>query len=205
MLFDDSYNTVRAAAEGVFKDRGSRFVGLIFPLKSEVEFKNHYQELKRIHAKANHHCYAWRLSPARNIYKINDDREPSGTAGRPILNQLLVCDLTDCALVVVRYFGGVLLGVPGLINAYKQAAAAAIANSEIVNCEILLKYRIEFDYELMNDIMKKLKFNKANIISQTNDSNCLIEFSVARKYENILLDEIHNNYNLTDKVKITNI
>nr|MBK9652105.1 YigZ family protein [Bacteroidota bacterium] len=205
MLFDETYNTITTASEGIFKDRGSKFVGLLFPIQNDLEFKNHYKELKSIHSKANHHCFAWRLSPARNIFKVNDDGEPSGTAGRPILNQLLSNELTDCAIVVVRYFGGTLLGVPGLINAYKEAAAAAIANNQIITREIVSHYAITFPYELMNEVMKKIKHYNANITNQEQEELCTIYFTVAKKHEILLIDDIQNNYNFVDKVELKNI
>ncbi|RZL34499.1 MAG: YigZ family protein, partial [Pedobacter sp.] len=122
MLFDDSYKTINGAAEGIFRDKGSKFIAYAYPIRSEEEIKPLINNLRSEHAKARHFCYAYRLTPDRSVYRINDDGEPSGTAGRPILNCLLSEDLTNIIIVVVRYFGGTLLGVPGLINAYKNAS-----------------------------------------------------------------------------------
>jgi len=125
MLFDDSYRTIEKPAEGVFRDRGSKFIAFAYPINSESELKNILSQLKSEHPKANHHCWAIRLGLDRSVFRINDDGEPSGTAGRPILNTLLSHNLTNVAVIVVRYFGGTLLGVPGLINAYKTATEEA--------------------------------------------------------------------------------
>ncbi|MET1055429.1 MAG: YigZ family protein, partial [Pedobacter sp.] len=132
MLFDDTYKTIESRAEGLFKDKGSKFIAFAYPILSESEVKPILLGLRAEHTKANHFCYAYRLSPDRNVYRVNDDGEPSGTAGRPILNTLLSADVTNILIVVVRYFGGTLLGVPGLINAYKSAAAEALGLAEII-------------------------------------------------------------------------
>src|SRR4051812_2596882 len=118
MLFDDTYRTIEKPAEGIFRDRGSKFLAFAYPISAEGEIKSIIAKLKVEHPKANHHCWAMRLTPDRGVFKLNDDGELSGTAGRPILNILLSRDITNVLVVVVRYFGGTLLGVPGLINAY---------------------------------------------------------------------------------------
>src|ERR1700753_1032564 len=120
MLFDDTYRTIERPAEGLFRDRGSKFLAFAHPIAAENDLKNILAELKSIHPKANHHCWAFRLGIARSVFRENDEGDPAGTAGRPILNTLLSRDLTNILVVVVRYFGGTLLGVPGLINAYKS-------------------------------------------------------------------------------------
>src|SRR5258708_32047722 len=121
MLFEDIYHTIEKPLEGLFRDRGSKFLTYAYPLKSENELKNYLTQLKSLHPKANHHCWAMRLSIDRSVFRLNDDGEPSGTAARPILTTLLSRDLTNIAILVVPYFGGTLLRVPGLINAYKSA------------------------------------------------------------------------------------
>ena len=120
-LFEDTYQTIEFPAEGIFRDKGSKFIAYAYPFKDEANLKDIIADLKSQHPKARHHCYAYRLSPDRSVFRVNDDGEPSGTAGRPILNVLLSMDVTNILVVVVRYFGGTLLGVPGLINAYKTA------------------------------------------------------------------------------------
>lgn len=131
MLFDDTYRTIAHPAEGIFKDRGSKFLGFAFPVKTETEIKEIIANLRAEHSKARHFCWALRLTADRSVFRLNDDGEPSGTAGRPILNTLLSADLTNILIVVVRYFGGTLLGVPGLINAYKTASQESILAAEI--------------------------------------------------------------------------
>jgi uncharacterized YigZ family protein len=122
MLFNDTYKTISAAAEGTFTDRGSKFIGYAFPLNHEEDIRKLLSDAHTQHPKARHHCWAYRLTPDRSVFRVNDDGEPSGSAGKPILNILLSYDLTNILIVVVRYFGGTLLGIPGLINAYKMAA-----------------------------------------------------------------------------------
>jgi uncharacterized YigZ family protein len=132
MLFEDTYRTINRPSEGIFRDKGSKFIAYAYPFKSEEHLKELINDLKNQHPKARHYCYAYRLSTDRAVYRINDDGEPSGTAGRPMLNTLLSKDLTNILMVVVRYFGGTLLGVPGLINAYKSAAEDAIQQAIII-------------------------------------------------------------------------
>jgi len=148
MLFEDTYSTIEKPAEGIFRVRGSKFLAYAFPVSTENELKNILPQLKAEHPKANHHCYALRLGIDRSVFKINDDREPSGTAGRPILNTLLSRDLTNIVVIVVRYFGGTLLGVPGLINAYKSATEEALKQAVIIEKTVNDIYTIDFDYVL---------------------------------------------------------
>jgi uncharacterized YigZ family protein len=126
MLFEDQYRTIQQACEGTFKDKGSKFIAYAYPIASEQEIKQILMDLKAMHQKARHFCWAYRLTADRSIFRINDDGEPSGTAGRPILNSLLSANLTNVFVVVVRYFGGTLLGVPGLINAYNRGPQSSI-------------------------------------------------------------------------------
>src|SRR6476661_8759868 len=157
MLFDDTYKTISTASEATFSDRGSKFIGYVYPFTKESDLKPILENLQKLHPKARHYCWAFRLGPDRSVFRLNDDGEPSGSAGRPILNTLLSHDLTNCLAVVVRYFGGTLLGVPGLINAYKTATVDAIKASTIVTETIKDHYRLEFDYLQMNAVMKLVK------------------------------------------------
>lgn len=156
-MFDDTYKTVGQSTEGIYKDKGSKFISYIYPVKTEAEVKEHIAHLKKEHHSARHHCYAYRLRPDKSVYRANDDGEPAGTAGKPILGQILSNDLTDVLIVVVRYFGGTLLGVSGLIKAYKTAASDAINNCEIVIKTINLDYEITCSYEQLNDVMRIVK------------------------------------------------
>jgi len=157
MLFSDTYKTIEKEASGLFKDRGSRFIALAIPVSGQEEIKARLEELKKEYHDARHHCYAWVLTPDRQAWRVNDDGEPSGTAGKPILGQINSRDLTNIIVVVIRYFGGTLLGVSGLINAYRSAAADALDNAEIVERHLAETWLIKFPYEAMNDVMRVLK------------------------------------------------
>lgn len=190
MLFDDTYKTIASHSEGTYRDKGSKFIAFAFPVKSDEEVKDILQKLRSEHPKARHFCWALRLSPDRTIFRIQDDGEPSGTAGRPILNTMLSADLTNLLIVVVRYFGGTLLGVPGLINAYKTAAAEAIKESEIVEKTVNDIYEIHFDYLVMNDIMKLIKDEQLTILDQTFDNSCMMKLEIRKSSLNVILGKI---------------
>ncbi|WP_316748267.1 YigZ family protein [Pedobacter gandavensis] len=190
MLFDDTYKTITAPSEGLFKDRGSKFIAFAYPIRSEAEVKPILAQLRSEHGKARHFCWALRLSPDRSIFRIQDDGEPSGTAGRPILNALLSADITNILIVVVRYFGGTLLGVPGLINAYKSAAIEAIQAAEIVEKTVNDVYELTFDYLNMNDVMRLFKEEQLHILSQEFDNSCTITFEVRKAQLNQVLGKI---------------
>lgn len=189
MLFDDSYKTIESASEGIFRDKGSKFIAYAYPIRSEEEVKPIITKLRAIHTKANHFCYAYRLTPNRSVFRVIDDGEPSGTAGRPILNCLLSEDITNILIVVVRYFGGTLLGVPGLINAYKSAAIEAIKASKIVNKTVNDIYEAYFEYLQMNDVMKLSKEENLQILAQQFDTNCVLKFEVRKTQLNQVLSK----------------
>ncbi|RFZ94439.1 YigZ family protein [Mucilaginibacter conchicola] len=180
MLFDDTYKTISAPVEAIFRDRGSKFLAYAYPINSDADIKPIVAKLKAEHPKANHHCWAIRLGIDRSVFRVNDDGEPSGTAGRPILNTLLSKDITNTLVVVVRYFGGTLLGVPGLINAYKTATEMALAEAKIIEKTINDIYTITFDYPQMNDVMRIIKEEQLQILEQRSELNCDIQFSVRK-------------------------
>jgi uncharacterized YigZ family protein len=190
MLFDDTYRTIEKPVEGVFRDRGSKFLALAYPINNENELKHILLPLKNEHPKANHFCWAIRLGIDRSVFRINDDGEPSGTAGRPILNTLLSHDLTNLVVIVVRYFGGTLLGVPGLINAYKTATEEALKLAVIIEKTVNDIYTINFEYLQMNDVMKIIKDDNLSIISQTFDNNCSITVSIRKTQVNQVLGKL---------------
>jgi len=190
MLFDDTYKTIAKPSEGTFKDRGSKFIGYAYPVTSESEVKNILGLLRADHSKARHFCWALRLSPDRSVFRLNDDGEPSGTAGRPILNCLLSADVTNILIVVVRYFGGTLLGVPGLINAYKTAAQEAIKTAEVVEKTVNDIYRLKFEYLQMNEVMKIIKDDDLEISNQNFDNNCSLEITVRKSQLNQVLQKL---------------
>jgi uncharacterized YigZ family protein len=178
MLFNDQYKTIKSPSEGIFRDKGSKFLAFAYPFQKEELLKEIINKLKTEHPKANHHCYAYRLTPNRSVFRANDDGEPSGTAGRPILNTLLSLDLTNILVVVVRYFGGTLLGVSGLINAYKQAAEEALNQAEVIHKTVQDVYQIKFEYPLMNEVMKLIKEEALDSFNQEFDLSCKIEIAV---------------------------
>jgi uncharacterized YigZ family protein len=177
---DDIYKTLAAPCSGVFKDNGSKFLAYAFPVDTADEVKQHVQRLKKEYFDARHHCYAYRIGVRGEQWRANDDGEPSSTAGKPILGQLLSRELTNVLIVVVRYFGGILLGVPGLINAYRNAASEALDNAQIVEKTAKAQLTFRFSYEAMNDVMKLLKDEKAEILSQQFDAECVIKIAVPR-------------------------
>lgn len=157
MLFSDTYKTIEGESQGLFKDRGSRFIAIAIPVSSQEEIKSRLAELRKEYHDARHHCFAWMLSPDRQAWRISDDGEPSGTAGKPILGQINSRELTNVLVVVIRYFGGTLLGVSGLINAYRTAAADALNNAKMVEKHVCQRWTITFPYIAMNDVMKVLR------------------------------------------------
>jgi len=183
-LFEDTYKTITSPSEGTFKDKGSKFIAYAYPLRNEDDVKERVATLKSEHPKARHHCWAYRFTPDRSIYRINDDGEPSGTAGRPILNTLLSYDVTNLLVVVVRYFGGTLLGVPGLIHAYKTATQEALQAAEVVTLTVNDVYRVSFDYEQMNDVMRIVKEEGVGVLNQAFDNRCLLEVEIRQQQVN---------------------
>ena len=177
-MFDDTYHTIAAPAEGVYKEKGSKFLAFSLPVSTEVAVKDHLTRLRKDYFDARHHCYAYILGPYKDASRMNDDGEPSGTAGRPIHGQLLSKDLTDVLVVVVRYFGGIKLGVPGLINAYRTATRDALDHATIIEKTIDCSYRLHFEYPLMNDVMRLLKEYDAAPRNQQYGMDCTLEFSV---------------------------
>ncbi len=188
MLFSDTYLTLQQNSEGVFKDRGSKFISFAFPVRTETEIKEIIQNLKKEHHSARHQCYAWRLGADKQTYRINDDGEPNNSAGKPIFRQIQANDLTDVLIVVVRYFGGTLLGVGGLISAYRESAADAIKKNVIIEKHVLFEYSVEFEFIQMNEVMKLLKDLETKIISQDFNTKCKILFYIS-KQNSIKLEE----------------
>jgi uncharacterized YigZ family protein len=179
-MFEDTFKTIETISEGIYKDKGSKFIAFAFPVVNEEQIKEHLQELRKKYFDARHHCYAYALGPNRDGYRINDDGEPSGTAGKPIFGQILSHDLTNILIVVIRYFGGVKLGVRGLINAYKASTIEALANNKIIERIITEVYELKFEYPLMNEVMRLLKENDLEQISHNFTLSCNIEFAVRR-------------------------
>ena len=177
-MAEDSYLTLAAPAEAALRERSSKFLAYAWPVRSEEEIRTHLEALRKRYYDATHHCYAWRLGADGASWRANDDGEPSGTAGKPILGQLLSREVTDCLVVVVRYFGGTKLGVPGLIAAYKEATAAVLDAAEIVEQTVDRRIRVDFPYVAMNEIMRVVKEEKPAVLRQAFDNLCTMEFAI---------------------------
>lgn len=188
------YTTIDKTGTAEYKDRGSKFIGYAFPVASTDQFKKELDRIKKEHPKATHHCFAYRIGLDGNQFRVNDDGEPSGSAGKPILGQLDSKELTNLAVVVVRYFGGSLLGVPGLINAYKTAASLVLQTIPKVQKTIEQNYRLQFDYTLINDVMNLIKQCNCTILKQEVQLFCLFTIGVPlNREEEVLyrLKEMH--------------
>ncbi len=172
----DSYLTIKAFSQGLYKEKGSRFIGLVYPVSGQDEIKAILEKVRKQYHDARHHCFAWVLGRDKQNYRVNDDGEPSGTAGKPIFGQIRSHGLTDVLIVVVRYFGGKLLGVSGLINAYRSAAESAINNGEIVELFIQDFYELSFPYPALNEVMKIIRDEDINQSEQKFELNCFIKY-----------------------------
>ncbi len=189
---NDLYKTIEKPSQGIYKEKGSKFLSYAFPVFSEEEIKEHIHRLREEYYNARHHCFAWQLGTDGARYRANDDGEPSGTAGKPILGQLNSHELTNILVVVVRYFGGTKLGVPGLIRAYKEATIDAINNALVVQCTVNDTYKVHFEYAAMNDIMKIIKEENLNIINQHFDLACCVEFSLRQSETEKVIKKLEN-------------
>ncbi len=174
----DQYNTLSGPAYGEFRDRGSKFLAYAFPVYTEEEGQARLEEVRREHPKARHHCYAYRLGLDGNNFRANDDGEPSGTAGRPILGQIDSFDLANVIIIVVRYFGGTLLGASGLINAYRESAADALRHADIIQKTVEDVYRLTFDYALMGNVMSSIKNLELEMVRQDFGHTGVLELAI---------------------------
>jgi uncharacterized YigZ family protein len=185
----DTYRTILKVSDGdIFKDKNSKFYGYAYPVINENEVKTHLDELKKLHYSARHWCYAYQLGTEKKKYRANDDGEPSNSAGMPIYGQIQAFDVTNVLVVVIRYYGGVKLGVGGLINAYRIGAQNALHNAEIVERTINKIFQLKFEYKNMSKVMRILKENKVGIIKQTLELNCLLEISVRKRDSSKVFD-----------------
>ena len=191
-MFDDTYTTLAAPSEGIYKEKGSKFLAFAYPVRTLDEVKAHLELLRKDYFDARHHCYAYILGPRKDAFRANDDGEPSGTGGRPIHGQLLSADLTDTLIVVVRYFGGILLGASGLANAYKTAARDAIDHATIVERTIDCRYRLSFAYEAMNDVMRILKDFDLKPEQPQYDLQCSLEVGIRQSLSVRFYDAVEN-------------
>lgn len=177
-MAQDSFKTIARAAETTYRQMSSKFLVYAYPVETEEEIKEHLEALRKRWFDATHHCYAWRLGAHGEQFRANDDGEPSSTAGKPILGQLLSQEITNCLVVVVRYFGGTKLGVPGLIAAYKESTAQVLAECEIIEKTVDVVYRVEFSYMAMNDVMRIVKDMQPRVVNQEFDNMCSMTLAI---------------------------
>ncbi len=199
MLFEDSYKVVTSKGEGLYKEKGSKFIAEAFPVHSEAEVKERVAEIRKKYFDAKHHCYAFMIGPDKACYRSSDDGEPSGTAGKPILNQILSKDVTNVCVVVTRYFGGQLLGVPGLINAYKTSAREALDNCTVVEKTIDEVYSLEFDYPLLNEVMRILKEENLEQQNPKFELRCYLEISIRQSDSDRIIEKLKRIFGVTVK------
>ncbi|HCT94758.1 MAG: YigZ family protein [Bacteroidetes bacterium GWE2_39_28] len=195
----DSYKSISSPSSGVYRDLGSKFISLAYPVSSEEEIKSILSAVKKEYFDARHHCYAYRLGQKGELWRVNDDGEPSSSAGRPILGQLLSNELSDILIVVVRYFGGTKLGIPGLIKAYKSAAADAIDKTKIVEKTATKELVVKFDYISTDTVMKMVRNSGAHIISQNFDLDCALTIRIGvSNAEQLKLSLQENGFSVSD-------
>lgn len=197
MSSPDFYFTIEKQAIAEFKDRGSRFIAYAFHIESVNDFKERLADMRKEHPKATHHCFAYRLGLDDYNFRVSDNGEPSGSAGRPILGQIDSKQLTSIVVFVVRYFGGTLLGVPGLINAYKTAAALALQTVPIIQKPVLINYNLQFDYTQMNSVMLFIKQYNCVILKQELQLFCSMDIGIMRNKEDEMLSRLHDSGNIT--------
>lgn len=195
---EDSFKTIKSPTEGLYKDKGSKFLSFAFPVKDEDEINQILEETKKKYYDARHHCYAWMLGEEKNRYRENDDGEPSNTAGKPILGQILSKDVSNVLIIVVRYFGGTLLGTGGLIQAYKTAARQALDSAKIIDKYIYHIYQIKFSYEDMNIVMTVIKDMDLEQFDQVFELNCSLKIKVKRS----LVEKVESSFALSQQIQI---
>ncbi len=185
-MIPDYYNTIEQSSFAEFRERGSRFIAFAIPILNVSAFKINLAVVKKDHPKATHHCFAYRLGTDSTTFRVSDDGEPSGSAGRPILGQLDSKQVTNAVIIVARYFGGTLLGVPGLINAYKTAASMVLQVTPIIQTPVLLNYNLQFDYTLTNDVMAISKKYNCVLLEKELNLFCSLKLAIPKNR----LDEV---------------
>ena len=199
MMFDDTYKMLSAPGEGLYKEKGSKFIASAFTVTSEEEVKKALAEVKKKYFDARHHCYAYMIGPDKQCFRSSDDGEPSGTAGKPILNQILSKDVTNVCVVVTRYFGGIKLGVSGLINAYKTAAREALDNAVVIEKTVDEVYSLEFGYPLMNEVMRVMKEEGLEQRNPQFEMDCYLEFSTRKNNADQIVAKFKSIFGVTVK------
>lgn len=192
-----TYKTIIGNSTGIFKDKGSKFLSFAYPVKTENEIKYILDSIKKEYFDARHHCYAYRLGAEKKIFRLNDDGEPAGTAGKPIFGQIQSFDLTNLLIVVVRYFGGTLLGTSGLIQAYKISSANAIENAKIQECQVFSVYSCSFNYIVLNDVMKLVKDYNIPTSNQNFNLNCSLDLKIPKEQVQTVLPKLKKTESIT--------
>jgi uncharacterized YigZ family protein len=195
-MFNDTYKEIKNPTTGLYKEKGSKFISYLFSVYSEEDVKERLEEIRKKEHSARHHCYAYILNPDKSAQRANDDGEPSSTAGKPILGQILSNDLTNILIIVVRYFGGVKLGIPGLIRSYKTAAVEAISEAIIITKTIKEQYEISFRYPQMNDVMLLIKEHNLEIVNTDFQIDCNLIFAVPKNKSDSVVEIFKKNHEL---------
>jgi uncharacterized YigZ family protein len=198
-MFNDTYKEIKSHTTGIYKEKGSKFIAYSYPVYSEQDVKDKLEEVRKLEHSARHHCYAYILNPDKSAQRANDDGEPFSTAGKPILGQILSKDLTNILIVVVRYFGGVKLGVPGLIRSYKIAASQAILEATIIIKTLKEQYEVSFKYPQMNDVMRLVKEFDLEVVNTDFQIDCKLIFAVPKSKEEMVIEAFKKNHELSIK------
>lgn len=187
---NDEYKTIKKMSQGSYKEKGSRFLSFAYPVSNEEEIKGIMARLKKEYFDARHFCFAWRLGTDKKRYRANDAGEPAHSAGAPVLGQIQSFDLTDILIIVIRYFGGTKLGIPGLIMAYRSAAASALNNADIYIATINNNYKISFDYPVLNNVMKIIKEENIKVSGQIFDLHCSMTISIRQNHTQRIIEKL---------------
>lgn len=196
----DEYKTLKSSTEGLFKDKGSKFFAYAFPIQNEEDVRFYLENVKAEHPKARHACFAYKLGIDETYFRANDDGEPSGSAGKPILNTITSFELANTLVIVIRYFGGTLLGVPGLINAYKEATKEALSIAEIEIKTINSLVKISYDFDQTNAIMQMVRKLELTVKEQTYNNRCGIILDVRNSYIGKIREELKEYWSLEIEV-----
>jgi len=203
MLFEDTYHMPTNTSEGIYKEKGSKFIAYAFPVFSEEDVKERLEEVRKKEHAARHHCYAYTLHPDKSAWRANDDGEPINTAGKPILGQIQSKDLTNILIVVVRYFGGIKLGIGGLITAYRAAAADVLDKVSIKKRYVKEIYELSFQYPQMNEVMRLVKDKSLEVVNQDFQIECKLTFSIRKSQADAVIAAFKKNHELTIKYQKT--
>lgn len=198
-MLKDTYKEVKSHTTGTYKEKGSKFIAYSYPVYSEEEVKHRLEAVRKLEHSARHHCYAYVLHADKSAWRISDDGEPSSTAGKPILRQIQSNNLTNILIIVVRYFGGVKLGISGLIRSYKTAASNAITNAEVLTKTIKEYYEVSFKYPQMNDVMRRVKEFDLEVVNTEFKTDCKLIFALQKSKTDSVVEIFKKNHELSIK------